>query len=124
MDDDKLLWGLIGSSALLFMASKVVHHLTIDVACTNPTNRVVTLEKGWNMISYFCDKEIPPEVVFASILEDMVVVTGWHDGDDVAYFPSPGTIPSTLENLRPGYGYGINMEKPRQLDYDAVCVRG
>ena len=126
MKRELLILGLVGSSALIFMASRVVHHLTTGITCTNPSNRVkvIALNKGWNKISYFCDTEILVEDVFSDVWEDVIVINGFHDGGAVSANPNVPQKFWSLRKMRPGYGYWVKMTNPRQIDYNIICRLG
>ena len=117
--------GTMEKVIILAMGGAIIYLLaTRKATCTNPSNKVITLYEGWNMISYFCDREIPIEEVFDDIWEDVIVISGWHNGENVSANPTVDQMFWTLRKMRPGYGYTIKMAKERQLDYDVVCTHG
>lgn len=67
-------------------------------------NYSINLSQGWNLIGYGCENNLDVEVVFASIIDRLVIAK---DGLGNAYLPEWNF--NGIGNLERGYGYQIKI---------------
>jgi len=81
------------------------------VAASTP----IALEMGWNLASYLPDEEDEIEHALSSIMDYLLVVLGYDNGGQ-SYQPDLRDY-STLDTLRPGFGYWIKVTTDVMLIY-------
>ena len=72
---------------------------------------MINLNSNWNLISFdIMMEEIPPDTVFAEIIEDenLVYITGY---DSISYYFDPSSPPflNTLNTINSGFGYWVKV---------------
>jgi hypothetical protein len=87
--------------------------LSISGAPVNPTQTQIALIKGWNIISYLRDSEIPCETAFAGLKENNLLIVKNNNG--AAYIPQ--WEDNQIGNLIPGQGYLIYVSENDVLVY-------
>jgi len=76
----------------------------------------LSLAEGWNMVSFLAEGPLPVSTALSSIDGLYTAVLGY-DGQAISYYPSLPPEMNTLEFLRPGYGYRIEMSSEATLVY-------
>ncbi|HPO61881.1 MAG TPA: M14 family zinc carboxypeptidase [Candidatus Kapabacteria bacterium] len=79
-----------------------------------PEMETISLSNGWNLISYLKNNEITPQLAFANILQNLIIVK-----DIFGNFFSPVYGINTIGNLQVGMGYWIYVNSNCQLTYPA-----
>ncbi|MCH7762735.1 MAG: right-handed parallel beta-helix repeat-containing protein, partial [Candidatus Marinimicrobia bacterium] len=83
----------------------------------------ITVEAGWNLVSYLPDNPDSIAHALGSILDRVIVVLGFNEGG-LTYDPNWPQF-SNLQILSPGFGYWIKMTDPGTLVYpDAQVAAG
>ena len=77
-----------------------------------PEENPLTLNEGWNMISYLRTEAAPADGVFSDILEDVVIVK---NSAGLAYLPEWSF--NGIGNMTAGQGYQVKMYELRELLY-------
>jgi len=77
-----------------------------------PEAAAITLREGWNAVPYLGAATRLTSEALASVADDLVLAKD-HTGE--AYFPAGGI--GTLEELEPGRGYSLYMERSGELIY-------
>jgi len=85
-----------------------------------PDNAPISMEEGWNLVSYLPDYSDSLAHALASIMDSVVVVLGFNDGG-LTYGPNWPQF-SNLKILSPGLGYWIKMTGPGSLVYPSTQV--
>jgi len=69
------------------------------------------LDEGWNILGYWLDGSMEPEVAFASIIDDdnLVYVTGFSEDGATFFDPNGPGFLNTLTALDNGYGYWVKV---------------
>ncbi len=80
-----------------------------------PAATPIALEMGWNLASYLPEDEDEIEHALASIMDYLLVVLGY-DGGGLSYQPDLKDF-STLDTLRPDFGYWIKVDDDVMLTY-------
>lgn len=76
----------------------------------------ISLQTGWNLISYLPDAPMSVETALTTILDNVEVVRGF-TGRGLTYHRGMPEAFSTLRNLSPGMGYWVKMKEPDTLIY-------
>jgi hypothetical protein len=79
----------------------------------------IPLVQGWNLVSYLADESLPVSAALSSINGLYTAVLGYED-EAVSFYPSLPPEMNTLELLRPGYGYWIEMSTAATLVYPSI----
>jgi hypothetical protein len=82
------------------------------VATTVP----LSLNQGWNMVSYLPHRPLPVATALASI-DGLYTAVLAFDGQGLSYYPSLPPEMNTLEVLEPGQGYWIEVSTATTLVY-------
>jgi hypothetical protein len=80
-----------------------------------PAATPIALEMGWNLASYLPEEEDEIEHALSSIMDELLVVLGY-DGGGLSYQPDLKDF-STLDTLRPDFGYWIKVTDDVMLTY-------
>jgi len=80
----------------------------------NPTQTILNLNSGWQLVAYLRDSEMNAETAFASIASKIVIVK---DSAGGIYIPSMGL--NLIGNLKPGKAYSIFMTESATFNYPA-----
>ncbi len=100
--------------------------LAVEGVCTYPCDFGVDLDNGWNLIAYWPQPTVTPEVAFADLISAgvLVYVTGFDVGSQ--YF-DPNGLPflNTLTEIRNGFGYWVKVNTPwPHFQYEECEVAG
>ena len=79
----------------------------------------ISLDQGWNIVSYLPSYALSAEDGFASV-EDNLVLAKDTDGD--VYYPDQGL--NTIGDLEPGQGYKLYLSAPATLTYASSTPPG
>ena len=79
-------------------------------------NTPISLNAGWNLISYLPDETLPVETALASILDHVEMVRGF-EGRGLTYAPGLPLSLQTLRAMRPGMGYWVKLSAGDTLIY-------
>ncbi len=85
--------------------------------CGNPiqTDQSISLEPGWNLVSYWPERTMPVENGFASIIDSLQEAMGFDQGAQV-WLPHMWGL-NTLTELRPTFGYWAKVPTFMTLTY-------
>ena len=100
--------------------------LAVDGVCTYPCNFGVDLDNGWNLIAYWPQPTVTPEVAFADLIGAgvLVYVTGF-DGGSQYFDPNGPPFLNTLTEIRNGFGYWVKVNTPwPHFQYEECGVAG
>lgn len=78
-----------------------------------PASTPITLNAGWNFVSYLPQSTMTTEQAMTSILAQLAIVK-----NDAGQFMIPGLI-NTIPEMRPGEGYRLYVDAPATLIYPA-----
>ncbi len=95
--------------------------LCLDGAPADPTTPIA-LETGWNLASYLPNQQLEVEVALASILQNVLVVLGYENGG-LSWDPDLVGF-STLEFMKPMFGYWIKVNADVMLTYPGMGATG
>lgn len=98
---------------------KVTEEVDLSVSGTEPGDKTINLDRGWNLISYLCDSPRNVTDVFRNIMGKVIVINGFEKGA-LMYSPDLPTF-SNLKVMKPGLGYWVKMGNPAMLNYGKVC---
>ena len=76
----------------------------------------LSLNRGWNMVSYLSGSPLPVSTALASI-DGLYTAVLAFDGQGLSYYPSLPPEMNTLEVLEPGQGYWIEVSTATVLVY-------
>lgn len=87
----------------------------LNVSGFIPSNKTLTLKKGWNLIGYPCKTEENIEEVFKEITSEIDIVNGFDEGAK-SYSPDLKEF-SDLEMIKPNSGYWIKIKNETELKF-------
>jgi hypothetical protein len=82
----------------------------------NPTEEVISLNAGWNMVSYLRDNNMSPPTALNSLVQAGVLVIVKDNLGNI-YFPDFEI--DTIELMKPGQGYQMFLLNAFDLTYPA-----
>jgi hypothetical protein len=86
--------------------------LTITGTQMIPESSPISLDAGWNMISYLRNDPMPIETALASISENLILV---RNNAGELYWPEYNY--NTIADMEPGQGYQVYISSPDELIY-------
>jgi hypothetical protein len=86
--------------------------LTITGNKILPEMNPITLNQGWNLVSYFRENGMPPDQALISISNNLVIAK-----DGLGNFYCPGFNVNALDQMQPGFGYWIYVNNQSYLLY-------
>ncbi|NLE75909.1 MAG: hypothetical protein GX605_04055, partial [Chloroflexi bacterium] len=81
-----------------------------------PANSPLYLCQGWNLTSYLPNLPLPVSNALASLDPFYTVVLGF-DGGGLSYYPDLPAGMNTLQNMAPGFGYWVRLNRNGTLAY-------
>jgi len=85
-----------------------------------PSNHPLTLDAGWNLVSYLPEMQITVADALSSLGAQYTAVQGFHDGGAVSYYTDLPPEFNDLRCLRPGHGYWIKATQAVTLIYPST----
>jgi uncharacterized protein YegL len=88
-----------------------------------PVTTPLSLDEGWNLVSYLPDSSLPISIALSSIEGQYTAVLGYDQGAMSSYPELPDHM-NSLQTVEPQHGYWIKMRQPGTLIYPATGVSG
>ena len=77
----------------------------------------IELAQGWNLVGYLPDRALIAAEALSSLHGKVGLVLAYRAGGWVSYHPDHPKVYHTLDSMKPGEGYWIEMEEPGTLQY-------
>ncbi len=82
-----------------------------------PTDQPLSLDAGWNLVSYLPSDEISVQDALATLGTNLQAVLAFHDGAARSYYPDLPAYMNDLQCLRPSHGYWVKVATADTLTY-------